>query len=413
MLPSRIFYGWYITLACGTFMFVAVGVGYYGLGLFLGPLQTDHGWSSSAVSSATGMYFLVAGVASFAAGPYIDRYGPRTFMSVGIAMTALGVMAIGFVTSLWQLYAVYTFMALAYGSGTAIGVNTILTKWFVHRRAKAMSISSTGVSLGGAFLVPVGTVLLDRGGLMLATPVLGALVLIVAVPMVYLVLVPDPQAMGLKPDGDHIVVPAANIRMGDQQRSWARAEAARTVTFWAILIGFSLVLASQTAVIIHQLKLLGQADKLGSTGAAAAAVTVTTIGSVVARLIVGQFADRIDKRLFTVALFAVQAVAILGYRMADGTVAIYLFALVFGFTIGNVYMMWSLLTGESFGMRSFGSIYGVFQLTGQLGAGVGLIAMGILVDRTGGYSTPLTIWAAADVAAAASIYFARPVRDGR
>ena len=49
------------------------------------------------------------------------------------------------------------------------------------------------------------------------------------------------------------------------------------------------------------------------------------------------------------------------------------FLLLIGFTIGNVYMMMSLLTAEIFGILSFGSVYGVVSLAGQLGSGIGLV----------------------------------------
>ena len=34
-LPDRVFYGWYVAVACGLMMWVTVGVGYYGLATFL------------------------------------------------------------------------------------------------------------------------------------------------------------------------------------------------------------------------------------------------------------------------------------------------------------------------------------------------------------------------------------------
>ena len=42
-------------------MFVTVGVGYYGLAVFLSPLQEENGWSNAVVSGATGWFFAVGG----------------------------------------------------------------------------------------------------------------------------------------------------------------------------------------------------------------------------------------------------------------------------------------------------------------------------------------------------------------
>ena len=53
-LPNRVFYGWYVALACGLMMWVTVGVGYYGLSIFLRPLEDEHDWSAGVVSGASG-----------------------------------------------------------------------------------------------------------------------------------------------------------------------------------------------------------------------------------------------------------------------------------------------------------------------------------------------------------------------
>src|SRR5262245_34616980 len=137
-------------------MFVTVGVGYYGLAVFLKPLQDEHGWSNGVVSGATGLYFTVSGLTGAIIGPYVDRRGPLQFMTVGTLVLASSVAAVGFVDSVWQLYAVYFVMAVGYGLAASVGVNAMLARWWVHKRARAMSISFTGVSLGGVVLAPLG-----------------------------------------------------------------------------------------------------------------------------------------------------------------------------------------------------------------------------------------------------------------
>ena len=414
-LPNRVFYGWYVAVACGLMMWVTVGVGYYGLATFLRPLQDEHDWSSGVVSGASGLFFVVSGLSAFVVGPLIDRRGPKLMMAVGAVLTGLSAGAVGFVETVGQLYLAYAVMALAYGMGAAVAVGSIMSKWFIHHRAKAISLSSTGVSLGGATLVPLGTWLIDDGGLRLGAPVLGALVVVVALPVLGLVVAASPEEVGLQadgPGGPDAVRPEhrSRVQLDTQYRVWSREEALRTSSFWALLVGFALALATQTGVLIHQLSFLQESDKLGSRSAAALAVTVTTIGSIIARLVVGQFiADKADKRVMTMVLFVGQAAAVLLYTAVDGTLAIYAVAMLFGFTIGNVYMMMSLLTAEIFGILSFGTVYGVVSLAGQLGSGIGLVFMGWARDAADGYTIPFIVLAALNLLAAVIITFARPV----
>lgn len=403
LLPSSIYYGWYVAVGCSMLMLVGVGVGYYGLAVFLRPLQEIHGWSNSVVSGATGLFFSVTGITGAVVGPRIDRHGPRPFMLGGCILIGISISAIGYLESVWQLYATYTVLAVAFGLATSVSVNAVMTRWFVLKRAKAMSISATGISVGGMVLAPLGSKLIEIGGLELAAPAMGALVVLVAVPVIRFVIVSDPAEMGLLPDGPERPAQRRRSSLEDhvQHRLWTRGQVARTQAFWAMLVGFGVVLTAQTGFVIHQISFLE--TRVGSRSTAALALSVTAFGSIVARLAVGTFADRVDKRGLTVALFVLQAAAVGGVVATDSVPVTYALVLVFGFTIGNVYMMMSLLVSEVFGTVSFGTVFGLVSLVGQTGSGAGPFLVGWLEDTSGGYTLPFTITAAATLAAAAAI----------
>lgn len=412
LLPGGWFYGWYVAIACSLLMMVGVGVGYYGLPIFLKPLKDAHGWSTAQVSWAPAIYFCVSGLTAAIVGPFVDTYGPRRFMLIGSLINGASAAMIGIVNELWQLYVVYFVFAVAFGMSSNIAVNAILARWFIRRRALAMSISFTGVSLGGVILAPIASRLIDVGGLELATPILGALVIITSIPVIIGVIVFDPREVGMLPDGDTAASappPAQQALLAAQMRTWTRAEAVRTIGFWGILVAFLLVLIAQTGYVVHQVTFLE--DRLGSRSAAAFTISVTAFGSIIARLAVGIFADNVDRRLLTVILFVVQATAILLIIHTDSIAATWALTLVFGLTIGNVYMMQSLLVGEIFGMVSFGTVFGLISLAGQVGSGLGPIGVGIIHDATGGYTVPFTITAALTYLAAVAILFARPARS--
>ncbi len=413
-LPKRVFYGWYVVVACALLMFVGVGVGYYGLPIFLKPLKDEHGWTTTQVSVASTIYFCIAGLTAAIIGPQVDRRGPVMFMIVGTIVNGVSAVFIGLVDQLWQLYLVYFVFAVAYGMSSAIAVNAIMTRWFIRKRALAMSFSSTGVSLGGVFVAPVASRLITAGGLELATPLLGALVIVVAMPVILLVISWEPSQMGLRPDGDAegvVSVAARGTTLASQNRSWTRSEAFRTLGFWGIFVAFLLALIAQTGYVIHQVSFLE--ERLGSRNEAAFTISVTAAGSIIARLVVGVFADGVDKRLLTGILFVVQGTAILLIIHTENIAATWALTLVFGLTIGNIYMMQSLLVGEIFGIVSFGSIFGLISLAGQVGSGLGPFGVGFLHDQTGGYGVPFTVTALLTYAAAVAILFAKPQRGAR
>jgi len=390
-------------------MFVTVGVGYYGLAVFLTPLQEEHGWSNAVVSGATGWFFAVGGVTGFLIGPAVDRHGPVRFMTVGVLLMTVAAASLVFISQAWHLYLAYTMQAIAFGLAGSVSLNAMLSRWFVTRRAQAMSITFTGVSLGGVILVPLGTALVESGGVDLAAPVLAAIVLVGALPIVLLVLAWEPESLGLEPDAGRPDTRVDNAALRDdvQRRAWTRREAMRTSSFWALTVSYVLVLLAQTGFLLHQIAYLE--TRLGSRSAAAFALSTTAFGSIVARLIVGAFADKLDKRLLTAAIFALQGIAVLATTWVDNRVATYVLVLIVGFTIGNVYMMQSLITAEIFGLVSLGTIFGIMALTSQVGSGFGPFLVGWAEDITGSYDTPFAITGIVTLVSAVIVLFARPV----
>ena len=149
------------------------------------------------------------------------------------------------------------------------------------------------------------------------------------------------------------------------------------------MISFVIVLLAQTGFILHQVAFLE--ERLGSLTAAGATLSLTAIGSIVARLIVGRlFADRVDLRILTVIMFLVQGTAALAVIHIDHPVSTFVSILIFGFTIGNVYMLQSLLTSDVFGYVSFGAVYGLIAMATQISSG-----LGPLDDRGAGRSDRL------------------------
>ncbi len=410
LLPSNFYYGWAIVFACAALLFVSVGVGYYGLAVYLGPLRELHGWSNFEVSLATGMYFAFSGLSSAIIGPQIDRHGARRWMIPGLLLIGLASVSIGHVNSLWQLYAAYICLAIGSGMSAGVAINATLARWFLHRRAWAMAVSSTGVSLGGAVLTPLNTTLIEKFGLDIATPVMGGLILIVGIPIVFFVLVWDPRQMGLPQDGlRRTTAMVTNVARStaNQTRTWTIRQAMGTAPFWAIMISFVIVLLAQTGFILHQVAFLE--ERLGSLTAAGTTLSLTAVGSIIARLIVGRFfADKVDLRILTVIMFLVQGTAALAVIHIEHPIATSISILIFGFTIGNVYMLQSLLTSDVFGYVSFGAVYGLIAMATQLSSGFGPLMIGVLEDITGSYDLPLTLVAILTYAALIPIYFAKP-----
>lgn len=379
--------------------FACVGIGFYGLTVFLDALRVEHAWSRASISGATALYFVIAAVVGTAVGRLVDRFGARGFIVAGALVMGAALLMIGRLEERWQLYAAYVLMSVGYAMCGGVPIAAVVTRWFVSHRARAMTFTHTGVSVGGILLVPLATWLIQERGLEVATRVLAALVVGIAVPVALLVLRFDPRDHGLEPDGGAPPQPRTpGLVPGAQGRHWRPREVLRTRAFWLLALAFAAILFCQQAMLIHQLAFLRERMDAST---AALAVSTVAFGSAAARLVVGGiFADRVDKRRLGVALFLVQALALLGFTVAPSTPALFAAALVFGFTIGNIFLLQALLVGEIYGRVSFGTAYGMLQLVTQVVGSFGPLALGVLYDALGGYATGVRILAGTAVFAA-------------
>lgn len=411
---TRPFYGWWIVLAGTAVLFVSSGIGFYSHGVILDPLRNLQGWSKTTISSAITLYFITAGINGFFIGRRIDQYGPKWVLILGAVVIGSGYVLLSRIQATWQLYAVYLLMAIGFSCINVVPINTLIANWFIRTRGFAMSLANTGLSLGGIVLVPLVSFVIVHWGLGVALPSLGALACIVIIPLALFVIKQRPADLGQFPDGE--TRPAStgkadgpSLHYAIQCREWTRLEAIRTLAFWAIVSAFLLALGGQVAFLIHQISFLSQ--YLG-IGGAATAVSITAFASIIGRLALGTFVDRLDKRYVAMACFLLQGAAVLTLAYYHHVVLLYLGTFVFGLTMGSLLMAQSLIIGECFGLVSFATVSGFTGIFTMSGAAFGPTLAGVIYDATGSYQIAFTIFAVLSLIAMIAIFFARPPRPG-
>ena len=274
---ARFFYGWWMVLAGTAILFVSSGIGFYGHGVILDPLRSAHGWSKATISSAITLYFFATGIIGLLIGRLIDKYGPKWILVIGSMLFGLGFIFLSMITKIWQLYAVYLFLSIGFCCTSLVSVNTLITNWFIRRRGFALSLTNTGLSLGGIVLVPLASWAVANWGLQMALPVLGVIFWMVITPTALFFIKQRPADVNQFPDGiEEVSVSAAKmsstLNYAAQMQAWTRARAIKTVAFWAIVGSFMMALGGQIAFLVHQVSFLSQ--YLGRAGAATA-VSIT------------------------------------------------------------------------------------------------------------------------------------------
>src|SRR5690606_913200 len=105
----------------------------------------------------------LGGVAAPFVGTLIDRFGARRVIVGGMLISAVGVLAMSMIQSLWQFYAAILITAIGTSAaGGAVGFAAIAT-WFERRRSTAMSLMAVGGGLGGLLVLFVAMAIEEFG----------------------------------------------------------------------------------------------------------------------------------------------------------------------------------------------------------------------------------------------------------
>lgn len=398
-LFPQVYYGWFVV--GGTFLqlMVCVGIGFYSQQVLVDALPAVHHFERVEVSAASSLFFLLTGLFGFGIGPLVDRAGARGFIFFGALIQAIALIWIGRLDSTAELPLAFALLAFGFALSTSVPTGALLTRWFIARRALATTLSQTGVSVGGAFMIPIATYWILHEGLAVTTAGLAITIVLVTIPVVIFILRWDPRAYGLEPDGSlEWVRKNRHLSLSVQHREWQRREALQTSTFWKLCLAFGFGLAAQVGMIAHQLAALSEQIPRET---AMWGGSLVPIGSVVGRLIVGSVADRFEKRRVAIGLFLLQGLGILAFSFSTSPVSLFASTALFGLTIGSIFMLQSLITADLFGIPSFGRVFGAVQLGSQLISSTGPLMVGWLFTVYGHYPAALRWLALSSILGAA------------
>ncbi len=399
----RVFYGWYVVYAIGFVMTTTAGLAFYNMPVLLDAFVAERGFSVSLTSNATATFFIAAGTAGLLAGQLVDRFDPRYTIIGGSVIASLALLSIGALTEPWQLFAFYIVFGFSYGLCGLVPTTTLISRWFERRRALAMSIGSTGLSLGGAIFTPIAVLLILHLGLSGAAPWIALAFFLGTVPATYFIVRASPRAMGLLPDGDA----SAGDRGDAPPHNVPLADVWRSRFFIALAAAFLFALGAQVGGIAHIYRL---ANVRVGVETAATAVALLAISSLVGRLIAGWALLHMSSRAMTLLLMGWQTFTLGLLAFAEGHSFILAASILFGLNSGSMLMMQPLLLAEAFGVKNIGRIYSVSQVIGVVGYSLGPAVAGYLYETSGGYMIPYLAIATSSLIGMTVFSFSGPVR---
>jgi predicted MFS family arabinose efflux permease len=368
--------GWRIVAVCFLVATFGWGLGFYGQSVYVAELHRLHGWPASLISSATTFFYLFGALLVVFISEAIRTFGPRNCLLAGIFFLASAAILLGRVTEPWQLYAANAVLAVGW-AGTSLGVITnTLGLWFDQKRGMAISLALNGASFGGVAGVPLLVAAIGAFGFSGALESVAAVMLVLMVPII-LMFVGRPPGRGGRA--------SASVVSDAPSATQIRAQAFRDVAFLSVSIAFALVLFAQVGFIVHLISFL---DPVIGRERAALAVALLTAMAVVGRVLFSTVIDRLNQRLASALSFASQAVALVIIINSRSDIVLIAACALFGFSVGNLITLPSLIVQREFDSRSFGVLVSLITAINQVTYAFGPGVVGLLRDASGSYALP-------------------------
>jgi MFS family permease len=368
--------GWRIVAVCFLVATFGWGLGFYGQSVYLAELHRLHGWPASLISSATTLFYLFGAVLVAFVSEAVRGFGPRNCLLGGVIAMAAAAALMGQVAAPWQLYLANALLAFGW-AGTSLGIiNNTLGLWFDRKRGMAISLALNGASFGGIVGVPLLVAAIGRfefSGAMIAAAIA---LLLTMIPVILIVVGQPPQRRSVAAGfADAELPPPSRIR----------AQALRDVAFLTVSIAFALVLFAQVGFIVHLIAFL---DPLIGRGPAATAVAALTAMAVVGRVLFSTVIDRLNQRLASAISFVSQAVALAIIINSRDEMLLIAACALFGFSVGNLITLPSLIVQRDFDPRAFGVLVSLVTAINQVTYAFGPGVIGLLRDWSGDYALP-------------------------
>ena len=413
------FYGWVILCTASSTQVVRNATASLTIAVFIFPLSEELGWSRTLIAGAASFGGLAASGVSPVVGWLVDRYGARLVLTASILILGISTISLAWATVPVAFYLAYGVGRVIFSSPISIGSSVVVSRWFVRMRGRASGILFGSHSIGLVAFPLIASVIIGASGWREAWIVLGILVLGIALLPTALLIVQQPEDVGLRPDGD-VAEPEAQAGQNPvasfgpapapapEEPVWTLREAMRTPALWMFATATGMVFLVQAGVNTHLAAYLRDQGLTAAFAGVGISLNAAFLG--LGSLFWGWITEKIPPRYALAGVATTVGVASALFMIAGSTVEILVYAVLFGFGVGGLLSVPPVGYADYYGRRSLGVIRGVTEPLTSFGQAIGAVAAGLIFDFTESYQLAFLAFAVMGGLATVLVLFARPPR---
>ena len=386
---NKIFYGWWIVLACFVLGFYVAGSVFYSFTAFMEPLVAEFGWSYTQVSFAASLRGLEMSLFSPIIGIFVDRFGAGIVILLGIIIFGFGLLLLGMTNSLIMFYGSFLLIGLGTGGCSSVVAMTVVAKWFNRKVSLAMGVTASGFGSGG-LLVPVIVWMIDILHWRTTLMILGLIAWCLCIPL-YIVIRRKPEKHENLLDHEGFRTPASSpveqepdVRTSHKTEDVPLKKAIKDKNFWYFTLAEAIRMMVVVSIIMHVMPYLNSIGVQRTTAGLAAGALA--LFSVAGRLGFGYLGDFFDKRYVTLTAYTLMILGLVVFSsFIRGTWSLFIFIIIFAPGFGGGMTMRASLLRDYFGLLSYGKILGITMGVASMAGLIGPILAGWIFDTLGSY----------------------------
>jgi MFS family permease len=384
-----------LAYGCDSFRRPAPGfwLGYNTVAVFVPALvRAFPHWSRAEVALLPSALALSAGVSVVPIGWLLDRVEARLVMVFGAVASGSAFLIASQAGSLFPMMAAYLLLGVGISAATVLPASLVLANWFDARRGLAMGVAISGTTVGGMVMTLVASsVILERGWRM-AYVTLGAPMIVVVVPLVFL-------TVRSRPPG---TMKLSVAESAERLEGFDTPDGLRARSFWMLVIANLCFGFAAAGAVVHMVAYL---EGVGyKANGAALAMSLFFGCAALGKVAMGYVADRISARLALAADFAAAAAAFVMVFSAAHLMLLAVFIVVFGVAAAAPLVLLPLLVAESLGRRRYGLLGALTGIAGTIGATAGPVVAGRIFDMTGSYVGAFELFILLDIIGAVAAF---------